>query len=275
MTVIAMTREMGTLGKDVAAGAAERLGIEVVHHELVEQHIAERLQTSESAVHRFLEGEASMWERWKIDTKRLSHFTAEEVLELATRGNVLIRGWGAAQLLRDVQHVICVRVCAPMANRIAEMKQRLGIDDDDAARREIERNDDAHARAVHRQFNVDWRDATGYDLVINTAHIPIEVGISLLQQLAKSGAFEPTDQSREALFDRLLQARIRTVLEERIGDSPIGSNLTVDVKSGEVTIEGVLSSGEKFQPALREILAIEGVKDVKNETVRVATSYGP
>ncbi len=35
MTVIAMTREMGTLGKDVAAGLAKALDIEVVHHELV------------------------------------------------------------------------------------------------------------------------------------------------------------------------------------------------------------------------------------------------
>ena len=83
MTVIAMTREMGTLGKDVAAGLAGKLGIEVVHHEIVERHLAERLQVSEGAVHRFLEGEASLWERWKIDSKRLSRFTAEEILQLA------------------------------------------------------------------------------------------------------------------------------------------------------------------------------------------------
>ena len=44
MTVIAMTREMGTRGKDVAAGLAERLGIEVVHHEVVERHLAERFE---------------------------------------------------------------------------------------------------------------------------------------------------------------------------------------------------------------------------------------
>ena len=31
MAVIAMTREMATLGKDVAAGLAERLGLSVVH----------------------------------------------------------------------------------------------------------------------------------------------------------------------------------------------------------------------------------------------------
>ena len=71
MTVIAMTREMGTLGKDVAAGLADVLGITVVHHELVEHHIAERMDVGESAVHRFLEGQSSMWERWQIDVARL------------------------------------------------------------------------------------------------------------------------------------------------------------------------------------------------------------
>jgi len=40
MTVIAMTREMGSLGKDVAFGVAEKMGLEVVHHELVERDIA-------------------------------------------------------------------------------------------------------------------------------------------------------------------------------------------------------------------------------------------
>ena len=98
MTVIAMPREMGTLGKDVALGVAEQLGIEVVHHELVEREIAGRMDIGESAVHQFLEGTPSLWDRWKIDSKKLSRYTAEEMLALAAKGNVLIRGWGAVSL---------------------------------------------------------------------------------------------------------------------------------------------------------------------------------
>ena len=58
MAVIAMTREMATLGRDVAAGLAQRLGLHVVHHELVAQDIAGRPGQRESEVQRFLEGEA-------------------------------------------------------------------------------------------------------------------------------------------------------------------------------------------------------------------------
>ena len=99
MAVIAMTREMGSLGKDVAAGLADQMGLTVVHHELVEHHLAERLGVQESAVHRYLEGEASLLERWKIDKQKLSRYTAEEILELARKGNVVIRGWGATGVL--------------------------------------------------------------------------------------------------------------------------------------------------------------------------------
>ena len=78
MAVIAMTREMGSLGKDVAAGLADQLALTVVHHELVEQHLAERLGVKESTVHRYLEGEASLLERWKIDKEKLSRYTARK-----------------------------------------------------------------------------------------------------------------------------------------------------------------------------------------------------
>ncbi len=92
MTVIAMTREMGSFGKDVAIGLIDTLGLDIVHHELVERHLAERMNLGESSVHRFLEGRPSMLERWKIDGKRLSRYSAEEILERAAKGNVLIRG---------------------------------------------------------------------------------------------------------------------------------------------------------------------------------------
>ena len=126
MAVIAMTREMATRGSEIAAGLADRLGLSIVHHEIVEHDIAERTGMPESEVHRFLEGETSLLERWTLDRKRMSRYTAQEILELAAKGNVLIRGWGATYLLKSVPHVICVRICAPMPFREKVLIERLG-----------------------------------------------------------------------------------------------------------------------------------------------------
>src|SRR5438552_2131864 len=144
MTIIAMTREMGSRGRDVALGVADRLGLEIIHHELVECDLAKRTHLTESQVHRFLESVPSLWDRWTFGHTRLARYTAEEILELASRGNVLLRGWGAPQLLRAIGHVVSVRVCAPMRDRENELMKRLGITDRNMARGEIERNDAAH-----------------------------------------------------------------------------------------------------------------------------------
>jgi Cytidylate kinase-like family len=47
MTVIAMTREIGCLGTEVAAGVAKRLGLEIVRSEVAANNVARRLGVAE------------------------------------------------------------------------------------------------------------------------------------------------------------------------------------------------------------------------------------
>jgi hypothetical protein len=44
----------------------------------------------------YLEGMVSLFDRWQIDTRKLSQHMLEQILNLALKDNVLIRGWGAA-----------------------------------------------------------------------------------------------------------------------------------------------------------------------------------
>ncbi len=207
MPVIAMTREMGSAGKDVASGLARVLALEVVHHEVVEHSLAECLQVGESAVHRYLEGHAGLLERWRFDARGVAYFTAEQVLDLAERGDVLIRGWGAAHLLRSVPHVVCLRVCAPLALRVQRVMGRIGLDDEALARKEIETNDAAHARVIRRLFSAGWDDPLHYDLVLNTERLSVEECVDLVLRLLGQPAFEETAASREALARLRRQVR--------------------------------------------------------------------
>jgi len=263
MAVIAMTREMATLGKDVAAGLAERLGLNIVHHELVEHDIAERAGMRESDVHRFLEGEASLFERWKIDRKRLSRYTAQEILELAIKGNVLVRGWGATYLLRSVPHVICVRICAPMPFREQVLMRRLGIKDRALARYEIKGNDAAHNRTVQKLFGIDWMDASLYAIVLNTARVPVKDCVEQIVRLAESPAFQETAQSRGALMDDLILSRVRAAIDQRFGSGLGGIDATVS--AGKVTLMGATSDERMIVEAVRVVQRVEGVTGVESQ----------
>src|SRR5690242_3630771 len=117
MPLVAMTREMGSLGKDVAALLSQRLGKKLVHYEIID-HLANKMRLRKSHVIRFLEGKSGIWERLTTDKTSMSIYTADETFRLAEDSSIaVIRGWGAVHLLRDVSHVVCVRVCAPFETR--------------------------------------------------------------------------------------------------------------------------------------------------------------
>src|SRR5687768_18479926 len=127
MAVIAMTQEMATLGKDVALGVCEALGLQQVRHE-VGDVVAGRMQVKKSLIRRIREGKAGKVERWAADEKTISIFTAEEVLDLAAQGNVLIRGWRATVLLRPVPPLARTRASAPLPLRAKRLLDRLDTD---------------------------------------------------------------------------------------------------------------------------------------------------
>ena len=86
MTVIAMTREIGSLGTEVAAGVAKELNLKIIHSEIVANQIAERMGVEEGAVLRYVDGSASILERWLINRRKLSRYSTEEILRLAQQG---------------------------------------------------------------------------------------------------------------------------------------------------------------------------------------------
>ena len=270
MTIIAMTREMGTLGKDIAAGVADQLGLEVIHHELVESDVSKRLDIGSSEVHHFLEGHPNLMERWNIDRSRLSRYTAEEILKLAAQGNVLIRGWGAANLLRSITHVVCVRICAPMLYRVRIMKERLKIKNDLIALKEIEQNDSAHTRTIRNFFESDWKNPNNYDIVLNTERLPVDVCIDQVCQLSKSPNFRESDATKTILSDKLIEFRVRDVLIPFNSDRFDGQNVySTKVSSGTVHLSGTTSSDEASRHVIELVSGVPGVTTVDADLATV------
>ena len=91
MPIIAMNREIGSLGKDVALGLEQALGMKIRHHEIVD-HLANRSRLRKSHVISFLEGKQGLLERFTTDQMNLRMLTADEILSLADRVGVLYRG---------------------------------------------------------------------------------------------------------------------------------------------------------------------------------------
>ena len=269
MTVIAMTREIGSRGMEVAAGVAARLGLKIVRSETIANGVAERLKIEPSAFLRYMEGSASLVERWRINHRKLVHYTAEEILRVAQQDKVLIKGWGTATLLRDLPQVISVRVCAPMEFRVRILMERLGRIDAKAVREEIERQDAVRARTMAAYFNVEHEDARLYHVVLNTERLSIEACVKTIVDLAQSPRFRGLMAVRSALSDKLLETMIGSAMAEEISPSMAPLGVSVSVANGKITLRGISSSGALRRKAEMIAHTVAGTFPVDNRIVSV------
>ena len=267
MTVIAMTREIGSHGSEVAARAAAELGLEIINSEIVVADVAGSLGVEHSALQRYLDGKASLFDRWQIDARKLSRHTLDQILNLALKDNVLIRGWGAAALFQGIRGVICVRVCAPMALRVRVMMERLNVKDAEAIRQEIERFDGGHSRAMRAAFNFDWNDALLYHIVLNSDRVPIDACVKAVCGLAQDQRFRDDAATKAALANKLLETKVRATLVEHIGIAM--ATISLSAADGKIIVEGTTSDGALRTKIDKLARDIDGVRDIDNRIVSV------
>lgn len=259
MPVIAMTQEMGSLSKDVALELASALNLVVMRHEVVD-HVAGKMHVSTSLVKRLREGKSGLIERVTTDQDSVALYSAEELFELANKGNVVLRGWGASCLLHSVPHVICVRITRSFNKRVEWLMNHLETDDREFAESEIRRSDHAHATRMQQQFGVTWGDPILYDLVLNTDRLTVPTCVEMIRQLCARPEFQETQASRQLLANLTLSAHVRAALK---GDeSTQHVNITIDSDKGRVALSGIVLNSEEQQAAVQVAARVAGVSGV-------------
>ena len=262
MPLIAMTREMGSLGKDVAAALADKSGRKVVYHEIIDP-LADKMRLRKSHVERFLDGRAGVWERLTTDKTSLAIFTADEIFRFLRDGDtVVIRGWGASHLLRGIPHVIRVRVCAPLETRVERMMERLATDQRETIETEIAMNEESHSAITKRNFGINWREPEHYDLVLSTERLSVGECVDELECAMRQQRFQETRESMRAVENQALSWSVRAALrrDERTKDT----HISVECDEGGAKLLGVVRSPAEVLAAEEVAAIVAGVKSVDN-----------
>jgi len=262
MPLIAMNREMGSLGRDVAAGLEQALGMKVRHHEMID-HLANRARLRKSHVISFLEGRQGLIERLTTDQVRLRVLTADEILSMAESDNaVILRGWGATSLLKEVPHAVRVCVSASRRTRVARMMERLNTDDLEQVERLVDQNDEAGRAVMRRHFHIEPRDINEYDMGFNTDRVQVDQCVEEIVKLVKSPQFAETDASRAKLRDVALAQHVRAAL--RTHSSTSHCSVRVMALAGHVELHGTVDHIEQSEACSDIALRIKGVKVLEN-----------
>ena len=174
MKVITITREYGAGGGEVASQLAATLGWELLDRELLHQ-AAEIERVPDAELERLDEKAISMADRFRLHPphQKYLHGITEAARQAAARGNVVLVGRGARHLLGEMPGVFHLRLVAPRQWRAERMARLEGWSLDEARARclEVERVRELFTRYF---FGETATQPAQYDLVVNTARMPLE-----------------------------------------------------------------------------------------------------
>lgn len=261
MPIIAMTREMGSLGTFIGAEVARQLGYELRRNDIIKA-AAREYRAMEGQLVGTVEEAPRLLERFGRRAQRYQLYIQAAVLDAALQERVLLVGRWSTIFLRGVRHAIRIRVCAPPEVRAHRVMKRFGIDHAEAVRRIAAYDEGVRAR-MRQLFDLDWTDPLLYDLVINTEAVTPESGVRQVLALAAAPEFQATEESRAALRNQALAARVRATLKA----TATTAAMDVDVRAvdGRVLLGGVVSSEEEREAALAVAGGVSGVVAVTSD----------
>ena len=212
MTVITISRELGSEGDRIADLLCQELGYCRVDKDMLSQIAreagvdAEAVLAKERAVlskPRLISGDLTALytkdpnafeKKSALDDQTYTRIVHETMEEFARQGNGVIVGRGGQMILRDWPGALHVRLYAPLEVRVQRVVQRFNISEAQARRRVTQSDEQRRQYIRHMHNNASWKDLKYYHLAINTGDISPEVAAQII--LLAAGGKEETREAQ-------------------------------------------------------------------------------
>ena len=259
MPIITIVSGVFCRGDEVAVQLAKELNVRLVLDGDVVRWVTGHHDVSEKDLADTMSGRSGLFPRSARDKRRDAAYLRQAIAELTTGDDLVVHGGTGLLLPRTLAHVLRVCLVATLPHRISVAAQQEELTEG-AARKQIRSRDLELAEWTKYLFEKSPWDKTLYDLKLPMQVHEVAEAVAIIADHARSEVVRPTDDSRQALADFRLAAKVNAVLT--------GQGHEVDVLSaqGQVTIE-VNKYVVRFDPLrarLEEAASqIEGVRSVK------------
>ncbi len=268
MSIVAISRGSLYKGKEVAEKVAEVLGYKCLDRQfLIEASV--RFNVPEAKLNKALENAPGFLDRLKFGRGEYIAYIRNALLERLVDDNTVYHGIAGHFFVKDLSHVLKIRIISNMENRVKEVAQRDEITEKDAFQA-ITKIDEARKRWSHYFYGVDIEDPGLYDLVINIDQLTAEEAADLITTAACLPRFQSTPAAQKQLEDHLLASRAHTFIMKSYPRASVVS------KDGVVTVvnEGVLSQESEFNAKIKEALKdVPGIQQVLTKIWPIADPY--
>lgn len=262
MAIITISRQIGSLGDEIARAAADTLGYRFIEKVQISEALSKH-GFSLSDIDKYDEKKPSVWQTLSMQKELFAHFIRAAVYELAALKNVVIVGRGGQVILKDIPGTLHIKVIAPYATRVGRLMEQRGYEEIEA-QQIIRQRDRDSAGYLNTYFDADWNDSNLYDLVINTRGMTVHESIELITCAVDTDQIKESPQMSEALYDLALKHKAKAAILDVTGG---GQQVQLDVEKGVASLSGFLRSSALKNACEKTIANIQGIKSVNNQII--------
>lgn len=185
MSIITISRQMGSLGDEIAQALSSRTDAELI--------------TRNELIHRFFEKVTDVREKHLLnesakffltENQHIGQYKAyleNELMQMASNKSYILKGFGSQIIFSDYADAIHVRIIAPESERIARIRRQYKVSDQEATKI-LATADKKHKRFVSAVYNADVTDDSLYHLILNTAKSDVDECVAAILALSESHA---------------------------------------------------------------------------------------
>jgi len=262
MAVILISRGSYGRGKEVAEQVADKLGYKCLSREDLIEASGDFDIPSVKLI-QAIEDVPSILDRFKYSTESYTSYIQAALLKHLRADNIVYHGFAAQFLVKDVSHVLKVRITGSLEDRVHTIMERDKVPEAEA-RSFLDKIDVQRQKWCRQLYGLDPVNADHYDLVVHLKKISLDTAVDTICRVAESESLQATPASKQVLDDLALATDVRIALLE------VKRNLGVTSRDGSISVRTDASISK--EPDLVETLErlskrVPGVKDVNVQVV--------
>ncbi len=247
MAIISISRQVASLGDEIASAVAKNLGYRFVTRHDIEKRIVE-LGFSKAKLEKYDERKPGFFASLAKDRDEYLNYLQTAVLEAASQNNCILIGRAAFVILDKVQNLLSVRLVANEEVRVGRLMKEFSWNEKQAKKR-INESDTNRAGFFKSFFNYENDSADLYHAVFNTGSLDMEtVARSLETMVADFTTIEKEDAGMSRIEDLLIAQRIVNMLIFDYGLAISFLHAAVDGK--KMVLHGVADSAAMAEHAV-------------------------
>lgn len=258
MSIITISRGSYSRGKEIAEKLASRLGYECLSRDILLEASAE-FNIPELKLIRALHDAPTILDRFRDGQRHYINYIRSALLQHILKDNIVYHGLAGHYFLKDIPHVLKIRIIADMEDRVKEEMLRAKISEKEALYI-LQKDDDERRKWGLQLYGIDTWDSRLYDIVFHIKTLTIDDAVDMIAETIKKPIYQTTPGSRKLLIDTALAAKVQAVL------TYLAPMVTVTADDGVVRVGNIYEkqvAGAVTLDRIKKIVGeIDGVKDI-------------